>query len=1353
MAPVRVDEPSTSAAPQIPARSIQFIDSHLTKTSEVEQSRGETDDIAEETEPQQRPPEFEGRPRFFEQLPALLESGKTQFGNGTIKSQTWNPSEECTSLPEFLLAFEAIVSRFLSNKVQNRPVSAKVLLDVSVEYAKLVGDKLEATVKAILRTPAVSVTPGQDAEEIASKLCDLIWQRNQNFISQKSGLIVYQVHWGKTTVGSFNPLRGAAYVELPARVRAKKAVVNVKNKDERCFGFAILASKYNHLVLKKTANDPKHYLKYFAVERLDQIQYPVAISQLSEVERTMNIAINVFSFTDDAGEGMYPVYLSQINRKSAINLLYWREHYSWISKFSRLMSSVTKHQGKKHFCMKCLGHFSTENVLLRHEEMCSGDVCQQVMSMAPENSFLRFTNTRYQQRCPFIVYADFECITNPVQLQGQEEPENTDPLDIEPKAAYQVHKPCSVGLLLVSTLDDPTGSTSNHHYEHHFGEDSPTWFLNRLAYIEEQCMSVLLNPQRLVMSAEDTQKFQAAKECYLCRKAFREQEVKVRDHDHVTGKFRGAAHQACNLMLRRQYKIPVFFHNFRGYDGHLIVAALGKDAQKARAANEKARSLRVIGQGLEKYLTLSYGDHIVIKDSLQFMAESLESLATSLLRSGDDKFCLLRKEFAEYAQNPTKWSMLLRKGVYPYDYMDSMDRFTERALPTIESFFNRLRQEPCSSEDYEHASAVWREFGCATMQDYHDLYLKADVLLLADVFEKFRSVCMENYGLDPAHYVSAPHLSWDAMLKSTECKLELLSDPEMYRLLESGLRGGVAMVSKRFAKANNSRLANYDPTKPDVHLMYWDANNLYGWAMSQPLPEGKFRWLENDEFEAIDWTKTRKNCDTVYVLECDLEYPEELHDKHNDYPLAPERLAVDAKMWSKTQQELHMVYTQKDALATGMSSTKLVPNLYSKTRYCIHSRNLKFYLKQGMQLLKVYRAIEFKQSAWMRVYIEKNQNLRAVATSDFEKNFYKLMNNACYGKTCENQRKRTNIQLVTDVDKTQKLLALPQTLSFRVFTPEIAAIELMKPRCIINRPFYVGFTVLEFAKLHMYRFHYDFVKPLWPGKKSQLLFTDTDSLMYEIQEPRLYEKIWQHRDEFDLSDYPKDFFHDATNKAIIGKFKDEAKGKTAEAFVGLRAKMYCWKLSKQQSDNAYTSEEKARAKGIQRAAMRNVRFDDYEQQLRTPHEHKVTNRRIGAHLHRIYTYEYAKKGLCSFDDKRYILEDGISTLAYGHYRVKVDSTRRQRVFTAEDTEPVHTFADAYRRSVVRNIVLEDDEEEDLNGGIVEDNTIANARVRAVLVRPGMDPEQLIWKARTQQLDQVFGEVNPIDMLDLLTFVV
>lgn len=1305
---------------------------------------------------EQQAPEIEGRPRGFNELPTLRVNGNTQFGNKTIRTRTWTPTTLCTSLPEFLQTLEETIARFLVDEVFNQTKPFKILADISLEYAKLVDDKLESKVKAVLRTKAMAATPGQDASALARRLCDTIWERNQNFIANQSGLVVFAIHWGKVTIGAYNPLLGAAFVELPAKIKAKNAVINVKNTDERCFGYAILACKYNQHAYKKQPGEPKQYDKYFRTEGLDTIHYPVAIAQLGETERVLRIPVNVFCFTDDTGDGLYPAYLSQLNRKEAINLLYWRGHYSWIKSFSRLMSGVTKHQGRKYFCMQCLGHFSTQGVLDKHEQLCSGDVCQQVTTMMPEGSTLRFNNVRYQQRCPFVVYADFECTTehllqeNKQATKRRKRPRKTDPLDIVPEAAYQVHKPCSVGLLLTSTLD---ANNPKHHYEQHFGDDSPGWFLKKLVEIEEECMAVLLDPRRLVMTPTDEERFQAAQDCYICRKEFRGQNIKVRDHDHVTGKFRGAAHQSCNLQLRTQYKIPVFFHNFRGYDSHLLVAALGEKARADREKTGKERKLRVIGQGMEKYLIMSYGNHIVIKDSLQFMTESLENLTTCLRRGGDEKFHMLRREFADIATDQSKWQLLLRKGVYPYDYMDSIERFAERRLPRLEDFFSRLRQEPCKPEDYAHAETVWREFGHTTMKDYHDLYLKIDVLLLADIFEAFRDVCLKNYELDPAHYVSSPHLSWDAMLKCTECELELLSDPEMYRLLESGLRGGVAMVSKRYAKANNPRVSDYDPTKPETHLMYWDANNLYGWSMSQSLPECGFRWLDDDEIKTVDWLHLEKDDQLGYVVECDLDYPEELHDEHSDYPLAPERLTVKSEMWSGTQHKIYSSYrVGEDHVQQCRSSAKLVPNLYPKTRYCLHSRNLKFYLEHGMTLTKVHRVIQFRQRAWMKVYIEKNQDLRANSTSDFEKNFYKLMNNACYGKTCENQRKRTNIQLVTDPIKAQKLLGMPHLIGFRVFTSEIAALELMKPRCVINRPFYAGFAVLELAKLHMYKFHYDFVKKLWPGKVAQLLFTDTDSLMYEIEDSQMHEKVWQHRDQFDLSDYPSNFYHDATNKAKIGKFKDEAKGKAAEAFVGLRAKMYCWKMAKALPDNTFSVEEKARAKGIQRAAMRDLRFADYERQIRAPQEHTSVNRRIGTHLQRIYTYEYVKKGLCAFDDKRYILEDGITTLAYGHHRVQLQQQLKRRAITATDVESVQTFKQSHHQRQVKmtDLIADDDDDDDDQPSVLE---VPRAARATVFVRPGFDPEQVEWQTRQELLRRAFGgDENPDDMLDLLAFV-
>ncbi len=193
----------------------------------------------------------------------------------------------------------------------------------------------------------------------------------------------------------------------------------------------------------------------------------------------------------------------------------------------------------------------------------------------------------------------------------------------------------------------------------------------------------------------------------------RNMDRKVRDHDHITGKYRGAAHDRCNLRMRTTYKIPVFFHNFRGYDAHLIVKGM---------ANFPQDKIRIIGQSLEKYMTLSWGDNIVFKDSYLFMAASLETLAHNLLAAGKDKFIEMKHQFRGEAD--AKLDLLLRKGVYPYAYMNDWDRLDEHQLPPRASFFNALRQSECSEEDYAHAQNVWQQFGCQTMKDYHELYLK-----------------------------------------------------------------------------------------------------------------------------------------------------------------------------------------------------------------------------------------------------------------------------------------------------------------------------------------------------------------------------------------------------------------------------------------------------------------------------------------------------------------------------------------------------------------------------------------------------------------------------------------------------
>ncbi len=1228
---------------------------------------------------------------------SLTVSKQQVFGNDTIKSITWQPDHVCHSLDPFLEALHLVIERNLRKSLENHS-SIKVYVDMHLTYVSIknVSDKK----RTVLRTKAKRILRGSNIDEEIEDLHEQLRNRNTTFIRLKSGLVLDSVDMGTLNIGHYNALAGSSYVELPEYLKRKQAVINVKNTDNRCFGYAILAARYYNKAYLKNKNDPKQYDKYFARENLDRLEYPMAISDLENFEQQRGQAINVISFLDDKGTGMYSVYHSKINADTAVNLLYWKGHYAWIKDFPRLLSGVSKHQSRKHFCMRCFSHFSTAAILQKHSEICTGETCQQVLTMAPEGSVLKFRNTRYQQKCPFVIYADFECLPTDI---GSRDASN--PSDDCPEQAYQLHVPCSVGFKLVSVLDQ-----LDLPYEEYFGKDVCAWFLRRLREVEKVCLDVLFDSKRLVMSPQDEESYLAAQVCYLCCKDFEGTNIKVRDHDHVTGRFRGAAHRRCNLLLRQQYKIPIFLHNFRGYDCHVLVEALGA---------HKDLKVSVIGQGMEKYLTLGFGDHLVFKDSLQFLASSLDTLVESLGKSGSTKFVHLRKAYRNLPD--ADFALLLRKGVYPYDYMNAWERFDESQLPSIQDFASRLRQTECDNADYVHASRIWSSFQCHTLKDYHDVYLKSDVLLLADVFEEFRKVCMTHYQLDPAHYVSAPQLSWDAMLKMTDCSLDLISDSEMFRMLDGSLRGGISMISKRYSKANNPRMSQYDPSQPEKHIAYWDANNLYGWAMSQHLPRGNFRWLEPREFEAIDWESLPDGSPTGYFVECDLDYPEELHDAHNEYPLAPERATISEKFLSETQRDIHSHYS----FERNGEYSKLVPNLYAKQKYSLHYRNLKFYLAHGLKLRKVHRVIEFEQTPWMRKYIETNQNLRAASTEDFEKAFFKFMNNSCYGKTCENQRKRTDIRLVTDEEKAMRLLAMPHLIGFKVFNKDLAAINLMKTKCMINRPFYAGFSVLELSKLHMYGFHYDFVKVHYPGKQSQLLFTDTDSLMYEISTSNLYENIWENRDKFDLSDYPADFYRDSTNNKVIGKFKDETSSKPITEFVGLRPKMYSFTtLREPNSDHTC---EKMRAKGVQRAALQRIRHEDYLSQLRAPKENRLTNRRIGSHLHKLYTYEFPKRGLCAFDDKRYIEEDGITTLAHGHYRLR--GVERE-VTSVEAKSTVLTFKQA------------------ANSRMLPDE----AYDEGPAMLGGLDPDQAVCELRQQRVAEAFDDSHLDNMLQLLPFV-
>ena len=266
------------------------------------------------------------------------------------------------------------------------------------------------------------------------------------------------------------------------------------------------------------------------------------------------------------------------------------------------------------------------------------------------------------------------------------------------------------------------------------------------------------------------------------------------------------------------------------------------------------------------------------------------------------------------------------------------------------------------------------------MGDYHDHYLKKDVLFLADVFEKFISTCIKHYELDPCHYFSAPGLYWDAMLKMTGVKLEKISDIDQYLFIEKGTRGGVSYIAKRYAKANNKYMSDYDSNKQSTFMTYLDKNNLYGWAMSEYLPYGEFEWLKN--VDSFDVMSIDKKSDVGYVLEVDLKYHNKLHELQNDYPLAPEKRTVTNDILSNYCKSIADKYDTKVG-----DIKKLIPNLGNKNKYVLHYKNLQLYLPSGMKLTKIHRVLNFKQSDWMKKYFDFNTKKRMCATNDFEKYF------------------------------------------------------------------------------------------------------------------------------------------------------------------------------------------------------------------------------------------------------------------------------------------------------------------------------------------------------------------------------
>ena len=490
------------------------------------------------------------------------------------------------------------------------------------------------------------------------------------------------------------------------------------------------------------------------------------------------------------------------------------------------------------------------------------------------------------------------------------------------------------------------------------------------------------------------------------------------------------------------------------------------------------------------------------------------------------------------------------------------------------------------------------------------------MILLANIFEAFRDTCLRHYSLDPAHFYTSPGLAWKACLKCTGIILELLTDPDMLLMFERGIRGGISQAVRKYTSANNKYMGDrFDPKSESSYLQYLDANNLYGWAMLQPLPTGGLRWVDVNPNEISELaTRTDKG----YILEVDVSYPKELHNPHNDLPFMCERMEIN-------------------------EVEKLVPNLRDKKNYVIHIKVLDQALQHRLRLDRIHQVIEFNQSSWLKTYIDFNTQLRTAATNDFEKDFFKLMNNSVFGKTMENIRKHRNIKLVMTEKKYLKTVMKPNFKSGVLFGENLMGCEMGKIKVMMKKPVYLGQAILDLSKIIIYEFHYDYIVPKYDLEKLKLCYMDMDSLVYEIKTEDFYADIADDVPaRFDTSGYcPNRPLPVGLNKKVIGLMKDELGGKVMTEFVALRPKLYSYKKLDGLEDK--------KCKGIKKYIVKKtLTCEDYKTCLFNDSTEYRSQPILSSSKHEVHTIEVNKVTLNRDDDKRISRKDRISTFARGH---------------------------------------------------------------------------------------------------------
>lgn len=688
--------------------------------------------------------------------------------------------------PSFLESVKINLIEILRRHSSVEPIKYNLKLEAS--YNKPLIDS--STQNRDFKTSAKVIFADTDIAQSVSDDYSTLIAEEDKYMERGSGFTLQKIDGISVSVYKYTPLGGSSYIETPVDIINKKSTINPQNNDQQCFKWSVLA---RHVTGDNKHRVGENYTKHEQKYNFTGLSFPTPLSEVKGIfeKNNCNVSVNVYGLKQRKRNNvnyniLFPLKVVKNEKKVHFDLLLLsngeNNHYIYISNFNSLVrSQLTSHKESIWICKSCFTSFddrpritkSHGQVALEEHKLICGEnkPIRAIMPLEGENT-LEFKNWANTQRHPIVIYADFEAL-----LVKCDESKG------KSTSAFQKHKPMSYGLYVKAADDIPLqlltqygiptaaiiyrGSLTREEVARHFVET--------VSDLARKIEEMLKTNKPIVMTSDEGKTHAECITCNLCKNKFSLHNHKVADHCHLTGQFRQSLCNSCNLKLQSPNFVPCYFHNLTNYDAHFIVTELGYDS----------KSINVIPNSEEKFISFSkfISNRFTIRfiDTIRFMPSKLSTLAKNLISANFYKFRETSKEF-----NTLDLPLVTRKGVYPYEYTDSWDKLEETQLPRKEHFYSSLKEKDVTEEEYEHAKNVWNHFKCKTLGEYSDLYLKVDVMLLVDIYENFRDICLSVYSIDPAFYFTSPGMSFDCMLKNTGVKLNLLTDYDMLLMFEKG---------------------------------------------------------------------------------------------------------------------------------------------------------------------------------------------------------------------------------------------------------------------------------------------------------------------------------------------------------------------------------------------------------------------------------------------------------------------------------------------------------------------------------------------------------------------------------------